>query len=214
MKNSIVASLLILVLSGCSLLPSPEPAQVWTLEPVPAVTGEPLQVEGLRVLKPQTSALMRGRHMLVVPEGKPPEVYAGVRWSSAIPELWRNQLISALQRDSRFSRISSDEVRLAAERVLVSRLDAFQTEYRQGEPVVVIRGHLQLVEASSRRILAEYTLDLSRKADHAEVAGIVAAFSALSAEMVDEIREWLLAQQANMVTPASVISTQATTAQR
>lgn len=212
MKNTLVSSLLILVLSGCSLLPPARPAQVWTLEPVPAVTGEPLQMDGLRVLKPQTSALLSGRHMLVVPEGQPPGVYAGMRWSSTIPELWRNQLISALQRDSRFSRISSDEIRLAADRVLVSRLDAFQTEYRQGEPVVVIRGHLQLVEADSRRILAERTLDLSRKADHAEVAEIVAAFSALSAEMIDEIKAWLLDQTmaAAVVTPA----TRTTTVQR
>ena len=194
MKYPLLAALLTLVLNGCSLLPPNKPTQVWMLEPVPAVTGHPVQLDGLRVLKPQVPGLLQGRHILVVPEGQPPGVYAGVRWSSAIPVLWRDQLISALQRDSRFSRISSDEIPLEADLMLVSRLDAFQTEYRQGEPVVVIKGHLQLVEASSRRILSEHELDLSRQADHPEVDGIVAAFSALSAEMADEIRQWLLDQ--------------------
>jgi cholesterol transport system auxiliary component len=196
MKHLLFTGLLAMGVAGCSWLPSAEPMQSWTLEPAPAVAGQSVQVESLRVLRPQTPDLLNGRHMLVVPQGKPPSVYAGARWSSAIPELWRDQLISALQRDSRFSQISGDEVRLAADRVLVSRLDAFQTEYHQGVPTVVIRGHLQLVEANGRTILAETSLDLSRPADSSELVDVVDAFSSLSAEMADVIKQWLLKETA------------------
>jgi cholesterol transport system auxiliary component len=192
MKHLLLTGLMVLVLAGCSWLPSAKPVQSWMLQPVPAVTGTGVQFKNLRVLRPQTADLLNGRHMLVLPEGLPLSVYAGARWSSAIPELWRDQLVSALQRDSRFSRVSGDEVRLAADRVLVTRLDAFQTEYRAGVPYVVIRGHLQLVEANGRQILAETPLDLSRVADSGEVADVVAAFSELSAEMADIIKRWLL----------------------
>jgi len=183
---------LLSVLGGCGWLPSSEPTQSWTLEPVPAVTGQPVRVDGVRVLTPQVPDLLAGRFILVVPEGQPPGVYAGARWSSAIPRLWRDHLLSALQRDSRFSRISGDEVRLAADKLLVSRLDAFQVEYQQGEPQVVIRGYLQLVDAESRRVLAERSVDLRRQADSGELPDVVAAFSRLSADMVDQIRAWLL----------------------
>lgn len=196
MKHVMFTTLLALVLGGCSWLPSSEPVQSWTLEPVPGVAGQTVQVDGLRVLRPQVPDLLSGRHMLVVPEGQPPSVYAGARWSSAIPELWRDQLISALQRDSRFSRISGDEVRLAADKLLVSRLDAFQVEYRQGRPQVVIRGHLQLVKTENRRILAETSFDLSQDASSTELSAVVATFSSLSAEMANEIRDWLLKTEA------------------
>lgn len=200
MKHVMFTTLLVFVLGGCSWLPSAEPVQSWTLEPVPGVAGQTVQIDGLRVLRPQVPDLLNGRHMLVVPEGQPPSVYAGARWSSAIPELWRDQLISALQRDSRFSRISGDEVRLAADKLLVSRLDAFQVEYRQGRPQVVIRGHLQLVKAENRRILAETSFDLSRDASSTELSAVVATFSSLSAEMANEIRDWLLNTEAGSAT--------------
>jgi ABC-type uncharacterized transport system auxiliary subunit len=60
----------------------------------------------------------------------------------------------------------------------------------------VIRGHLQLVEANGRAILAETSLDLSRPADSSELADVVDAFSSLSAEMADVIKQWLLKETA------------------
>ncbi len=191
------------LLSACSLLPAAKPVQSWTLTPFtsnaasPAPTTEPMS--DLRVLRPQTQDLLSGSYLLVVPEGHPVSVYKGARWSASIPNLWRDYLVAALQHDHRFTRISSDEVRVAARYELVSRLDAFQSEYREGKPVVVMRAYLQLVDADSRSILAERALDLSQAAESEEVAAVVEAFSALMAESTAEIQSWLLtAQQAEL----------------
>jgi len=183
-------------LSGCSLLPASDPVQTWQLAPVPAVNDQATVMSDLRVLRPQTQDLLNGRHMLVVPEAEPVSVYAGARWSSAIPGLWRDQLVDALQRDSRFSRISSDEVRVAAQYELISRLDAFQTEYRDGEAQAVMRGYLQLVDSSSRAVLAERAFDLREPAVGGELSKVVPAFSALMARMSIEVRDWLLTVEA------------------
>ncbi len=194
------------LLSACSLLPAAKPVQSWTLTPFksnaasPAQTTEPMS--DLRVLRPQTQDLLGGSYLLVVPEGHPVSVYKGARWSASIPNLWRDYLVAALQHDHRFTRISSDEVRVAARYELVSRLDAFQSEYREGQPVVVMRAYLQLVDADSRSILAERALDLSQTAKSEEVAAVVEAFSALMAESTAEIQSWLLAaQQAELSRP-------------
>lgn len=150
-----VVLLLALLLSSCTLLPAGKPVQSWTLTPAPTLARSEVEMTGLRILRPQVQDLLSGHFMLVRPEGEAFHVYPGVRWSAAIPLLWRDYLVAALQRDSRFAAVSSDANRVAARYELVSRLEAFQTEYRQGRPQVVVRGHLQLVRSDSRELIAE-----------------------------------------------------------
>lgn len=194
MKSSkpLIIAVVLATLSGCSLLPAPDPVQTWQLQPAPAVNDRAVVMSDLRILRPQAQDLLNGRHMLVVPDNEPVSVYADARWSTAIPNLWRDQLVDVLQRDSRFSRISSDEVRVAARYELVSRLDAFQTEYREGQAQAVMRGYLQLVDNASRAVLAERAFDLREPAAGDELSKVVPAFSALMARMSIEVRDWLL----------------------
>lgn len=193
-KVSLIAGLA-WALGACSLLPAAKPVQSWTLAPAAAVTANTqteVQLSDLRILRPQTQDLLNGSYMLVVPENRPVSVYQGTRWGASIPMLWRDYLVRDLQQDSRFAHVSSDEVRLAARYELVSRLDAFQSEYRDGQPVAVIRGYLQLVEVDSRRILAERALEGTQPATGKEIDQVVDAFSALMANSSREIRDWLL----------------------
>lgn len=188
-----VVLLLALLLSGCTLLPAGKPVQSWTLTPAPTLARSEVEMTGLRILRPQVQDLLSGHFMLVRPEGEAFHVYPGVRWSAAIPLLWRDYLVAALQRDSRFAAVSSDANRVAARYELVSRLEAFQTEYRQGRPQVVVRGHLQLVRSDSRELIAERPLSLSREVEGSDPAAVVAAFSALMAQGREQISSWLLA---------------------
>lgn len=181
-----------LMMSACSLLPEAKPVQSWALTPSVSETGGSVQVTDLRVLRPQTQDLLSGSYILVVPEGQPVSVYQGARWSAGIPNLWRDYLVAALQQDDRFARVSSDEMRVNARYELVSRLDAFQSEYQDGQPVAVLRGYLQLVDADNRSILAERPLEWSQPAQGKEVAAVVDAFSELMAKSSQEIKTWLL----------------------
>ncbi len=187
-----VALSLVLGLGGCSVIPESSPAQSWVLESAATVNGGTMQLSDLRVLRPQTQDLLSGSYLLVVPEGQPISVYKGNRWSASTPTLWRDYLVQALQNDSRFSRISSDETRIDARYELVSRLDAFQSEYRDEKPVAVMRGYLQLIDSHSRAIIAERPINMSQPAAGTEVAVIVDAFSLLMADASDEIKTWLL----------------------
>lgn len=200
MLRHIVAVTLLLgmgmMLGACSLLPQPQPVQSWTLQPAVAAAAGEVQVSDLRVLRPQAQDLLSGRYLLVVPEGQPVSVYKDARWSASIPVLWRDYLIAALQQDRRFARISGDEVRVQARQELVSRLEAFQTEYRDGRPQVVLRVYLQLIDSRTRAILAERPLTLTQPVAGREVSAVVAAFAQLMNRASVEIRHWLLAVQA------------------
>lgn len=181
-----------LTLSACSLLPAAKPVQSWSLAPETKAEQGAVQMSDLRVLRPQAQDLLSGSYMLVVPENQPVSVYKGARWSANIPTLWRDYLVTALQHDGRFARVSSDEVRVAARYELVSRLEAFQSEYRGEQLVVVMRGYLQLVDADSRAIIAERALDVSRPVAGKDVAAVVEGFSELMAGASGDILDWLL----------------------
>jgi len=180
------------LLSACSLVSPSQPVQHWAPTPAPVDATLPVQLSGLRILRPQAADLLNGRYMLVQPPGEPISIYSQARWSAPIPALWRDYLIDALQRDGRFAQVSGDLVRLDADYELVSRLDAFQTEYRAGQPEVVMRAYLQLVAADSRTIIAERRLELSQPAESPQVAAVVDAFSSLLARASGEIAQWLL----------------------
>ncbi|TCK05652.1 ABC-type transport auxiliary lipoprotein family protein [Marinobacterium mangrovicola] len=194
-NKGLVLGLCLVVISamgGCSLLPESDPVQSWTLQPAAKQDLGPVELSDLRVLRPQAQDLLSGRYLLVVPEEQPVSVYKGNRWSANVPTLWRDYLVHALQSDSRFAHISSDSARIDARYELVSRLDAFQSEYRDGEPVAVMRGYLQLIDSDSRALIAERAIELDKPAAGTAVSAVVDAFSALMADAGEEIKTWLL----------------------
>lgn len=183
---------LIFGMGACSLIPESDPIQSWVLQPAAKQDLGTVELSDLRVLRPQTQDLLSGHYLLVVPEDQPVSVYKGNRWSANVPTLWRDYLVYSLQSDSRFAHISSDETRIDARYELVSRLDAFQSEYRDGEPVAVMRGYLQLIDSDSRALIAERAIELSEPASGTEVSAVVDAFSELMAATSEEIKTWLL----------------------
>lgn len=183
-----------LALSACALVPNAVPQQIYTLAPPPVPAAKTVaRVDGLRVLRPQADELLDGRQILVRPEGQSFRYYKGGQWSSAVPELWRNYLVDILRRDARFSRVSSDQVRLQAGYELVSRLQAFQTEYRAGGPVAVIDIYLQLVDAESGRIIAERRLNREQVAAAGDLEAVVEAYGVAAAQLAAGIADWLVA---------------------
>ncbi|MBS3804367.1 MAG: membrane integrity-associated transporter subunit PqiC [Oleiphilaceae bacterium] len=195
MRYSLTAARLLIVLSiaGCTLFPESKPLDVWTLEPA-TVSSEAAEarVQGLRVMRPRAGDLLNSNRMAVAPEGESISVYKGARWSDPVPRLLRDYLLDALQRDPRFSEVSGDDVQLAAKHELVSRLDAFHIDYRNGRPEAVVRMHVQLVAMPGRDIVAERLFSLEETSNSEDMNAIVMAFSGVLAQLYKEISKWIL----------------------
>jgi cholesterol transport system auxiliary component len=192
--HRLLITLVALVLGACTVLPATDPVRVYQLLPAERpVRALPVYAGGLRVLRPQVDDLLNGSHILVLPEGEPVSLYKGARWSAPIPRLLRDYLVESLRQDGRFGGVSSDEVRLRAEHELVSRLSTFQTEYRHGQPVVVIRLHLQLVDTATRRILQERTLRLERPAASTDLEAVIRAYDQAAGQLATIVADWLAA---------------------
>ena len=117
--------------------------------------------------------------------------YHGARWSDRAPRLLRDRLLDAFRTDGRFAAVSSDDAQLRADLELTGDLRAFQSEYVQGGPVVVIRYDVQLVQGRSQKILATRRFDIRQPVNGKEVSQVVTAFGQATDELAAQMISWV-----------------------
>lgn len=189
-------------LSACSVLPQSEPLRIYRLpsQLAPATAIAPVDWS-LRVGTPLTSRVLDSARIAVMPEGDRISSYQGARWSDSAPALVRDRLIEAFHDDGRVQRLSSDENRLHADLELVSDLRAFQSEYRDGTPHVVIRLDARLVRSANQRIVASRRFEVSEASRDVAVEEVVRAFGRAADALGRQIVDWTLAQEGAATTP-------------
>ncbi len=185
---------LLWMLGSCSLLPPPQPVALYRLPAARiAPSPAPAPAWSLRIARPATDELLNGTRILVLPEANRISAYQGARWSSPLPALWRDGLIDAFIADGRIRHLSSDGDSLQADVELSGTLSAFQSEYRAGVPVAVIRLDARLVDTASRRILASRRFEAHEPALGPEVPAVVMALGRANDRLIRALIDWTLA---------------------
>lgn len=179
--------------SACNILPEPRQYDVYRLPPstIAAGTGTPLDLS-LRIARPASSDQLGGSQIAVIPDGHRMIVYQGARWSSPVPSLWRDHMLDAFQNDGRVRKLSSDADIFQADVELAGVLRAFQTEYRNNKPEVIVRLDANLVAVASRRILASRRFEVIEPVQGEQVPEVVEAFGRASDHLAADIIEWTL----------------------
>ena len=90
----LIAPVALALVSACSILPKPDPSDVYRLAAAPAATQGTPVAWSLRVTKPQTSEFLDSPRIAVVPNGDLISSYANSRWSDPSPVLLRNRLLT------------------------------------------------------------------------------------------------------------------------
>jgi cholesterol transport system auxiliary component len=186
------------LLGACSLLPEAQVIDTYLLPPSTLThqgSSAPL-TPTLSIARPQASQALDSTRIAVLPEGNRISSYKGARWADPAPLLLRDRLVSVLRGDGRFQALVSDDQQLHSDLELLGSLLSFQSEYRDGQPYAVIRLDAQLVDSSSRRVLASHRFEVSQGSSDAQVASLVVAFGAASDTLASELIDWLLATAA------------------
>lgn len=182
------------LVSACSILPKPDPSDVYRLAAAPAtVQGTPV-AWSLRVTKPQTSEFLDSPRIAVVPNGDLISSYANSRWSDPSPVLLRNRLLDGFQRDGRVTLLSTDDTNLQADYELGGQLQAFQSEYRGNAVEVVIRLDARLVRGSDQRIIASRRFEVRQPVGDTKVPAVVAGFGAAGDQLNKQVVDWVVQQ--------------------
>lgn len=192
----LIAPVALVLIGACSILPSPNPSDVYRLASAsaPAAAQAAPVAWSLRVTKPQTSEFLDSSRIAVVPRGDLISSYANSRWSDSAPVLLRNRFMDGFQRDGRVTLLSSDETNLQADYELGGQLQAFQSEYRSSAVEVVIRLDARLVRGSDQRIIASRRFEVRQPVSDSKVPAVVAGFGLAGDQLNKQVVDWVVAQ--------------------
>nr|WP_198980063.1 ABC-type transport auxiliary lipoprotein family protein [Herbaspirillum sp. ASV7] len=182
-----------LALAACSILPKADPQTVYRLPPAStsaaANTGSS-DPRALRIATPYASRSLDSERILVLPEGDVVKSYAGARWSDPAPVLVRERLLEAFQADGRFGSLSGDQSNIAASIELAGSLLAFQSEYRNGVPTIVIVYDARMIDTATRRQLAAQRFSVTQAVAGSQLPEVVSAFGRASDRLAAEVVAW------------------------
>ncbi|MBU6417197.1 MAG: membrane integrity-associated transporter subunit PqiC [Xanthomonadaceae bacterium] len=179
------------LLAACSVLPKREPVQIW--QPEESAIAAPTTTAGfsLRVDAPNTTGPLDGTGIVVMPEPGQISTYKGARWSEAPALLIRHRLVDAFMA-AKLPAVTTDDDHFASDYSLSGNLRAYQSEYRNGSPMVVVRFDAQLRRGGSRNLLATRSFVVTQNPSGVDVPQIVAAFGAADDALAQHVVAWTL----------------------
>jgi len=191
--RSFAVATLLGTLSACTLLPEAEPIRVFLLPTSEAQTNQAAGTlrQALRIHTPHASRILAGPRIAVVPDGNQISSYQGARWSDAAPTLLRDRLIEQFRQSGPVA-VSNEDSNLFAELELFSELRAFQSEYIDGQPQVLVRLDAQLASATDQRILASRRFKIRQPSAGPQLESVVAAFGQASDELSRQLQRWTI----------------------
>ncbi|WP_145518447.1 ABC-type transport auxiliary lipoprotein family protein [Yersinia mollaretii] len=192
----LMLSMLAMLLSACTILPTAPVSQVYLLPVPPATNAARAQTVNwsLRVSQPTSSQFLNSSRIAVQPQGQEIAVYQNSRWSDPAPILLRNRLIQEFRADGRIRAVSSDDDSLQADVELSGDLSAFQGVYLTDKSEVLIRFDARLVRISDRRIIATHHFEIRQPISGAKMDEVVQAFGLASDQLATQVLNWMLQQ--------------------
>ncbi len=179
-------------LSGCALLSSPEPVQLYRFgDPAGTATtavAEPVQVK-LRALEmPQASS---GDRLLGV-TGSQAAYIGGARWVSPASMLYADALEASFASQARGVRLIGRRELTPTTRLLDVDVRAFETryEFEGGLPTVTITARARLLRFPERTVVSEQTFTVSQPAGENRISAIVEAYDVATRDVNTQIVTW------------------------
>jgi len=191
-RSILAAAGVAVALSGCALLSSPDPVQLYRFGGTGAVSAAPVeapvQVKLRAVEFPQAS---QGDRLLGV-TGTQAAFIKGARWVSPASQLYADSLESAFAGQARAVRLIGRRELTPTTRLLDIDVRSFETRYdvAGGVPTVVVTARARLLRFPERTVVAERTFEVSQSATENRIATIVDAYDVATRDLNSQIVDW------------------------
>lgn len=187
-----LAAVAALSLSGCALLSSPDPVQLYRFGDAGGVlttsAASPVQVK-LRTLEMPQAA--EGDRLLGV-TGAQAAYIGGARWVSPALMLYGDALEASFASQAQKVRLIGRRELTPTTRLLDIDIRVFETryEYTEGMPTVVITARARLLRFPERTVVSEQTFTVSQPASENRVSAIVEAYDVATRDLNTQIVDW------------------------
>lgn len=191
-RSFVVAAVAALSLSGCALLASPEPVQLYRFGHAADTVGtpvvEPIRVKLREVALPQAS---QGDRLLGI-TGTQVAYIGGARWVSPANQLFGQSLEIAFASEARKVGLIGRRELTPATRLLDVDVQTFETRYETANavPVVVITARARLLRFPERTVVIEQTFTAQEPAAANRVSAIVDAYDLASRDLNSRLVAW------------------------
>lgn len=190
-------ALLALLQSGCSVMPSPQKVENYSL-PVGTQTTHCSVLKfdsSLQVEKPYANQFLNSSRIAVRTEDNILAVYKGARWNDTAPVILRDRLIQAFQRNECLRTVSSGELNLNSDVKLDGELYAFQGEYQATNKNVRIHYFAYLIDSRTQQVIASQGFNILEPINGSGMNGAIAAFGKAADRLSDELTYWINEQK-------------------
>lgn len=191
-RSLALAAVAAVSLSGCALLSSPDPVQLYRFGDAGGASttsvAAPVQVK-LRALEmPQES---QGDRLLGV-TGSEAAYIGGARWVSPALMLYSDALEASFASQARAVRLIGRRELTPTTRLLDIDVRVFETRYAyaEGTPTVVITARARLLRFPERTVVSEQTFTVNQSAGENRVSAIVEAYDVATRDVNAQIVAW------------------------
>jgi len=190
-----------LALAACGsldkLIGPPDAPQIYALRPAaPAAQPSSSKVGwALAIQKPDAPGNLDSARIALSRSGNQLDYYANAAWPDRLPDLVQTALLAGFEASGRIDAVSRDEDALQSDYQLSTELRDFEARYAtaDGAPNVAVAIIAHVADTKSRKILANFSVNLSESAAANSVDAVVQALNAALAKAVDQIVQWALA---------------------
>lgn len=187
-----LAVVLTAALSGCALLSSPDPVQLYRFgasDPERAVTpGAATQLQLRRVQFTEAAADDR----ILGVTGSEAAYIAGARWIERAETLYQEAIENTFAAQATRVRLAGRRELSPSPRILDLDVRTFEARYSApgAAPTVRVAVRARMISRADRGVVAEEVFTVDQPADQNRVSAIVAAFDAAVAEVNGEVVRW------------------------
>lgn len=191
-RNLALAAAAAISLSGCALLSSPDPVQLYRFGDVADATATPpatpIQVKLRAVEFPQPAS---GDRILSV-TGTEAAFVAGGRWVAPAVQIYSDALESAFGAQARNVRLIGRRELTPTTRLLDIDVRAFEAryDYVDAVPSVVVTVRARLLRFPERTVSMEQTFTVTQSAGENRMSAIVAAYDTATRDVNTQIVAW------------------------
>ena len=192
----LAASLVAVLLAGCSALGSKQRDPVTVYAPEVRITPDPAWPAvtwQLSVSKPTAARIVDSARISVRPVPGELEVYKGVGWSQPSTDLVETTILRALEDSGKIPAVARAGSGLRADYKLVMDLRRYESDYAgNAVPAATIELTAKLLHASDQRVVASRTFLHAEPSSGTEVAQVAVAFDRALEKVGSQVVGWVL----------------------